>query len=161
MAKSRKNIYQVETKEVVDLETGEVGTIETVKKQKISFDSEPFYMVFIDYVAPLYKLSNATSKNVLAWMCNKATFNTGEISLSSKDRMDLMQELNIKKTTLSNTLKELTDKKLIAGGKGSYTINPKIFWKGDLLSRNKILEVKEIQIAFSLNLDDLNIKEKE
>lgn len=60
-------------------------------------------------------------------MCNKATFNTGEISLSSKDRMDLMQELNIKKTTLSNTLKELTDKKLIAGGKGSYTINPKIF----------------------------------
>ena len=66
MRKSRKNIYQVETKEVVDLETGEIGTIETVKKQKISFESEPFYMVFIDYVAPLYKLSNSTSKNVLA-----------------------------------------------------------------------------------------------
>jgi len=66
MQKSRKNIYDVETREVVDMATGEVGTIETVKRQRISFESEPFYMVFIDYVAPLYKLSNSTSKNVLA-----------------------------------------------------------------------------------------------
>lgn len=160
MRKSRKNIYQVETKEVVDLETGEIGTIETVKKQKISFDSEPFYMVFIDYVAPWYKLSNSTSKNVLAWLCNKAAFNTGQISLSSKDRLDLMNELDIKKTTLSNALKELSDKNLISGDKGSYTINPQIFWKGDLLTRNKILDVHEIQVAFSINPDTANLKER-
>lgn len=160
MRKSRKNIYQVETKEVVDLETGEIGTIETVKKQKISFDSEPFYMVFIDYVAPWYKLSNSTSKNVLAWLCNKAAFNTGQISLSSKDRLDLMNELDIKKTTLSNALKELSDKNLISGNKGSYTINPQIFWKGDLLTRNKILDVHEIQVAFSINPDTANLKER-
>lgn len=60
-------------------------------------------------------------------MCNKAAFNTGQISLSSKDRLDLMNELDIKKTTLSNALKELADKNLISGSKGSYTINPQIF----------------------------------
>ena len=160
MRKSRKNIYDVETKEIVDMSTGEIGTIETVKKQRISFESEPFYMVFIDYVAPLYKLSNSTSKNVLAWLCNKAAFNTGQISLSSKDRLDLMNELDIKKTTLSNALKELSDKNLISGNKGSYTINPQIFWKGDLLTRNKILDVKEIQVAFSINPDTANLKER-
>lgn len=38
-----------------------------------------------------------------------------------------MNELDIKKTTLSNALKELSDKNLINGNKGSYTINPQIF----------------------------------
>lgn len=38
-----------------------------------------------------------------------------------------MNELDIKKTTLSNALKELADKNLISGSKGSYTINPQIF----------------------------------
>lgn len=66
MNKSRKNTYYVETKEVVDLETGEVGVVEQVKHQKISIESEPFYMVFIDYVAPLFNLSNSTAKSVLA-----------------------------------------------------------------------------------------------
>ena len=127
MAKSRKNTYFVETTEVVDKETGEIGKVENVKKQKITIESEPFYMVFIDYIAPLFNLSNSTAKSVLAWMCSKATFNTGQISLSPSDRESMMKELNIKKSALSNILKELKEKNLISGDKGTYIINPQIF----------------------------------
>lgn len=159
MAKSRTTTYLVDTTEVVDMETGEIGKIERTKRQKINVESEPFYMVFIDHVAPFYNLTNGTAKNVLAWMCNRATFNTGQISLSSKDREKLMEDLNIKKSALSNILKELKKKNLISGDKGTYTINPQIFWKGDLLTRKALLDVKEIQVAFSINLDSANLKE--
>lgn len=127
MAKTRKTTYSVETKEVIDTQTGEIGKLETTKRQKITIESEPFYMVFIDYIAPLFKLSNSTAKSVLAWMCSRATFNTGQISLSPNDRTQLMQDLNIKKSALSNILKELNDKNLIKGDRGTYTINPQIF----------------------------------
>lgn len=152
MGKIRKTTYRVDTKEVIDRETGEYGKIEIAKKQKIAIDSEPFYMVFVDYVSPFFNLSNITSKNVLVWMCNRAEFNTGKISISSKDRTCMMEELKVKKSAISNAIKELSDKKLISGEKGSYIINPQIFWKGDLLTRNAMLDVKAIQVAFELEL---------
>lgn len=61
----RKTVYNSEVREVVDLETGEVGKVEKVKRAKITIDSEPFYMVFIDHIAPFYNLTNGTAKNVL------------------------------------------------------------------------------------------------
>lgn len=125
--KTRKNKYSVDTTMVVNPETGELGTIEKRKKYSVTLDSDPFYMVFIDYIAPLFSLTNATSKNVLSILCTKAAFNTGKVSLSTADRNEIMETLNIKKTALSNSLKELTDKKLISGSKGSYIINPQIF----------------------------------
>lgn len=39
----------------------------------------------------------------------------------------MMNDLNIKKSSLSNILKELNDKNLIKGEKGTYIINPQIF----------------------------------
>lgn len=159
MGKSRKTTYLVDTTQVVDTQTGEIATVETVKRHKISVDSEPFYMVFIDYIAPFYNLSNTTSKNVLAWMCTKAEFNTGKISLSTKDRDDIINLLGIKKSALSNALKELNEKDLIKGEKGSYIINPQIFWKGDLLTRNNLLNTKEIQVSFNISLDGTDLKE--
>lgn len=156
----RKNTYYSDTKTVVDLETGEIGTVETVKRAKVTIESEPFYMVFIDHIAPFYNLTNGTAKSVLTWLCTNAKFNTGQISLGSEDRKTICKELSISPTTLSNSLKELCEKKLISGKGGSYTINPQIFWKGDLLTRNAILNVKEIQVAFSIKTDSANLQEK-
>ena len=156
----RKTVYNSEVREVVDLDTGEVGKVEKVKRAKITIDSEPFYMVFIDHIAPFYNLTNGTAKNVLTWLCTNATFNTGKISLAPGDRKKLCEDLDIKPTTLSNSLKELSDKKLIDGSSGSYTINPQVFWKGDLLSRNALLNTREIRVTFDLDLKSANIEEK-
>lgn len=101
--------------------------IETVKKQNIEIDSEPFYMVFIDYMAPIFSLKSVTSKSVLSKLCAMAEFNTGKVSLSTADRKQICEELNIKNNVLSMSIKELCNKHLIDGSRGRYIINPRIF----------------------------------
>lgn len=123
----RTNTYYVATKEVADLTTGEIARVEQVKKQKVSFDSEPFYMVFIDYMAPLFNLKNGTSKSVLSKLCELAEFNTGKVNLASATRQEICEQLQIRNNVLSMSLKELCEKKLISGEKGSYIINAQIF----------------------------------
>ncbi len=54
-------------------------------------------------------------------------FNTGQVSLGAADRKKLCGDLGIKNNVLSNSLKELVDKSLIRGSKGSYFINPQVF----------------------------------
>lgn len=122
----RKSTYSVETTSVLNSD-GTYSTVETKKKQRIKIESEPFYMVFIDHVAPFYNLKNGTSKSVLCCLCNRAAFNTGKVSLSTADRAEICKELKISKNVLSISLKDLVSKKLITGERGTYTINPQIF----------------------------------
>lgn len=145
-----KNIYDVKETTYLDSETGELVTVESVKRQKISIKSDSFYMTFIDYVAPFFQLKNGTSKSILSWLCGKAIFNTGQVSLGAADRKKLCEELNIRNNVLSNSLRELVNKALIMGSKGSYIINPQVFWKGDLKTREDILNNSEIQVLFKL-----------
>ena len=156
-----KNVYQVTTREVLDRTTGEIGFAETVKKQKITIESESFYMVFIDYMAPLFSLKNGTSKAVLSKLCEMAEFNTGKVNLSISARDKICKQLDIKKSTLSMCLKELVEKKLIAGSKGTYTINAQIFWKGDLRSRSAYINSKEFTISFTVPLEQQNYELRE
>lgn len=123
----RKNVYNSVVKEVYDKETGEIAKVEVTKHQRIHLDSEPFYMTFINHTAPLFNLKSATAKAVLAYLCNHAEFNTGKISISSQDRVDICTELGIHKSSLSIALNELIEKQLISGQRGKYTINPQIF----------------------------------
>ena len=157
MAK-RKITYSSEETTVIDRQTGEVAKVELHKRSKVHIDSEPFYMVFIDYMAPLYDLKNGTSKAVLSWLCTHAQFNTGKVSISSEDRKEMAATLNISKVTITQCLKELTTKKLISGKGGTYVINPQIFWRGDLLSRNALLGTKEIQITFSIKPESADLE---
>lgn len=62
----RKNTYSSTQTVVVDKTSGEISSIETVKKERIYIESEPFYMVFIDYISPLFNLKNGTSKAILS-----------------------------------------------------------------------------------------------
>lgn len=158
MTKRKTTNYSVTTNRVVDLQTGEVSEVETVKRQKISVESEQFYMVFIDYIAPLFELKNGTSKSILSFLCLNAKFNTGEVDLSPAKRAEVCKILNISKSTLTVCLKELASKNLIKGSKGSYKINPQVFWKGDLLARQAILDTKEFQITFTINTESADLK---
>ena len=158
-----KNVYQVTTREVFDRTTGEIGYAETVKRQKITIESESFYMVFIDYMAPLFSLKNGTSKAVLSKLCEMAEFNTGKVNLSTGAREKICKSLEISNNVLSKSLKELSEKKLIAGSKGTYTINAQIFWKGDLRSRSAYINSKEFTISFTVPLEqqDFEVKGEE
>lgn len=141
---------QTTFKEVVDKETGEVVQSELSKTYSTKVKEDAFYMTFIDYISPFYKLNSDNARKILCWMCNHAEWNTGKISLSTGSRAQMAEDCDICPNTITNNLKKLKDLKLISGEKGEFQINPQIFWKGDLSVRRQKLKDQELQIIFQL-----------
>ena len=141
---------QVIQTQTVDVNTGEILQYETQKTYTRKIESESFYMTFIDYIAPLFNLKSDAAKNVLNWMCCHAEYNTGKVQLTTNQRDLACEELGMKSNSLSNHLKKLKDLSLISGEKGDFIINPQIFWKGDTITRDKMLKDNEIKIIFKL-----------
>lgn len=141
---------QVTQKEIVDVNTGELVSYESTKVFTKKIQSEKFYFVFIDHIAPYYNLKSDTAKDILSWMCCNAEWNTGKVALTTNTRKELCKDLSISANTLTNNLKKLKDLKLISGEKGDFKINPQIFWKGDLKERRNLLQIDEIKLTFDL-----------
>lgn len=144
---------QVTQNQIVDVNTGEIIQYETQKTYTRKIESESFYMTFIDYIAPLFNLKSDAAKNVLNWMCCHAEYNTGKVQLTTNQRDLACEELGMKSNSLSNHLKKLKDLKLIDGDRGDFIINPQIFWKGDTVTRNKLLADNEIKIMFKIDYE--------
>ena len=138
-------------REIVDKETGEILSYEACKQFTTKVDQDSFYMVYIDSIGPLFNLTSASARNLLAWMCSNAEFNTGKIDISTANRKEICNKFGITNATISNNISKLKKLKLIDGDDGSYIINPKIFWKGDNKARSELLKTKEIQIIFAIN----------
>lgn len=138
-------------REIVDPETGILSTIEDSKIFTGKIKEDAFYMTFIQFASPLFSLKSASAQNLLVWLCNHAEYNTGRISLSAGDRMQILKDCDIRNNnTITNNLKILKDKGLIEGGHGIFFINPEIFWKGDLNIRRKMLENGEFCFKFTI-----------
>lgn len=138
----------------LDITTGEMFEVE--KHYRIPVDNiESFYCSFINSVGRLYGLKSISDFKVITELCINAKFNTGEIHLSSNLRKEMCTKLEISNQNLSNSLARLKELKLIAGEKGSYKINPEIFWKGDASERLKLMKSKDFQISFSIPTDEV------
>lgn len=141
---------QISTVRKIKFEDGKELILEDSKtfREKISEDS--FYMVFIDYISPFFKIKSDSAKNLLIWLCNNAEFNTGKVSLTTKDRKELASKFKITNSAISRNLKILKDKKLISGDDGSFVIIPQVFWKGESSVRRKILANSEFVVQFGI-----------
>lgn len=139
-------------KEVLDKETGEICTIETSKtwSSKVH-DTESFYMVFVNWISLEYQIKSTVAKSILTWMLTNAEYNTGRVLLTTMERSELCKLYGITNNALSIYLKQLKDLNLITGSKGTFFINPEIFWKGELSVRNKLL--KDGNITFTISID--------
>ena len=135
-------------REVVNPDTGELVTIESSKTFTTKITEDKFYMTFIDYMSPIFGIKPEAAKSLLAWMCSHAEYNTGKVSLSAADRKQICTDLKISNNSITNYLRSLKDLKLIDGERGTFTINPSVFWKGELAARRKLLE--DIRITFSI-----------
>ena len=145
-----KNFNQVIVKEYIDKDTGEILSYESEKTFTQKIDKDKFYITYIDFIAPFFQLKSAKAKDLLIWMCNNAEFNTGRVLMPTEVRDKVSKELDISPNGITNNLKALKDLNLISGQKGTFTINPKIFWKGDEKARKAFMNEKEIQIKFSI-----------
>lgn len=137
-------------REVVNPETGELVTIESSKTFTTKITEDKFYMTFIDYMGPIFGIKPEAAKSLLAWLCAHAEYNTGKVSLSAADRKQICTDLQVSNNSITNYLRSLKELKLINGEKGTFIINPSVFWKGELAARRKLLEDKDIRITFSI-----------
>ena len=159
---AKHKIFEKRT-EVVDPETGEVtGSITTEKKYVYNLDPDKFYMTFIDFAAPIYKLNSDSAKNVLQWMCCNAEFNTGTVYLTPARLEEMSKYLDIPKQSIYNNIVKLKKLGLVSGERGTFLINPEIFWKGDMQARRQLLEASgnTLSVIFSIapneNFDKVN-----
>jgi hypothetical protein len=141
---------QVYVREIVDCDTGEIKVIESQKVFTKKVKNDNFYFTFIDFIAPLFRLRSDSAKTLLVWLCTNAEFNTGIVRLTADDRRQLCETLNMSNNAITNCLKKLKDLNLISGQDGKFTINPQIFWKGEMSVRDKLLQSEDIQIIFKL-----------
>lgn len=137
-------------RELIDPETGEFTTIEVSKTFTTKVSPDSFYMTFIKFISPIYNLKSEPAQKLLVWLCEHSEFNTGIVYLPTNIRKQITSELGISNNSITNYLKKLKDFKLISGSNGVFTINPQIFWKGDLKIREKLLKDNDIILNFSL-----------
>lgn len=141
--------------QVVNPETGEITGLESEKKFVYNVESDSFFMTFINFMSPMFRLKGDNAKNILSWMCANAEYNIGKVYLTSSRIDELSQTLGMPKQSVYNSLLELKKLNLISGNRGSFQINPEIFWKGELSVRKQLLDKtgNKMSITFSL-LDD-------
>ena len=137
----------------VDKETGEIfnKTITTSKIYSTRIQAEDFYITFINALSKIIGLNRMTDVRVLALLCARAEYNTGVVQLTPYVKELIYTELGISYNSLANSLTSLKKKDFIKITKGSCVINPLLFWKGDLKTRQDALQ--NSGLSFTINFE--------
>ena len=139
--------------EFVDPDSGEIKYTESKKVVKINMGKqEEFYMTYCNYLSSFYQLKYADDIKIIIKLNEWALFDTGEVQLTPKRRIEITEELGIRNDAISKSLKRLREKNVIEGDKGDYTINPIMFWKGDRSKRRELL-MKEGGLSVTFNFE--------
>lgn len=143
------------SREYINAETGETTRIELTKSFTYKCKEDNFIMIFYEFIRSISDLKSFKAFQVLAEFARYVDWNTGHVILSPGRRREICKVLNITKNNLSTYLKALVKSKLIFGQQSEYTVNPQVFWKGDLDKRREILKNKEFYVEFGFrNPDD-------
>lgn len=142
-----------ETTRVTDTATGE--TKEVVKSIVVKTTSqEEFFMMFAKTMGIVFQIKSVTDFRVLAKLCQLATYNSGQILLTTGTRVQICEELELSNNNLTNSLGSLKKLGIIQGGLGNFSLNPTIAWKGDLRTREKVLKKMRVDFRIEFNSDN-------
>lgn len=145
-----KNYKRIDQLRVTDIQTGETTFLETQKSFTVQTTADKFYMTFIEYAKPRLKIKYASDHVVLATLCDMAMYNTGIVKITPQDRDEMSRELELSKQQLTNSITRLKKLDLLTGDRGTFTINPQVFWKGDTKTRDSLLKDEGIKITFNI-----------
>jgi hypothetical protein len=137
-----RKVIKTTEREILDKETGELVQVANEKVFAVDVPNDKFFMVYIENLASFYKIKSSIDKNVIIWMCEHAEYNTNKVRLTSSDRKQMCEDLDIKNSGLSLSLKRLKENGLITGEGGMFEISPELFWKGDSLTRKKKITIE-------------------
>lgn len=136
-----KNITRTTTATQIDKDGVIRKWVDSVEVMKV--DTEPFFLTYSKQIMALYDMPvfNATTK-VFWKLLEFAEWNTGEVIMNINRRNEIMQVCGISKTSYYRALDELIAAKLITKNKDVYSIDEKMFWKGDRKTRNEMMNAK-------------------
>ena len=137
----------------IDTFTGEIvnKVVTSSKTYSTKVQAEEFYITFINALSKIIGLNRMTDVRVLAMLCSKAEFNTGVVQLNSFVKQSIYSELSISYNSLANSLTSLKQKGFITIDKGRCAINPLLFWKGDLKTREDLLRSSGISLTINFS----------
>ncbi|WP_187153343.1 replication/maintenance protein RepL [Candidatus Arsenophonus triatominarum] len=148
MTKKRiKTAFYEQKKDTVDINTGEI--ISESKTTLSRYSSEPPYVkMYIDDICSMIKVPDSL-KNVLFLMLRKLDYD-GYMTLSTRYRKSMCDQLSIKDGTLRNRLALLVKKGFVLSeGGNEYLANPKFFARGEWKSIIEQRSAFELKIKYS------------
>lgn len=126
------------TKEIQDMQTGEVVKREIFRKQVAN--AEQFVRLYIEDIGALAKCSGA-EKGVILCSLQYLDYDTNEFILTPERRAAICKCGDIKPDTVSSAISRLLKKNIIVKKSGStYILNPKLFFYGKDLARASVVE---------------------
>lgn len=136
-----KNILKTTTATLIDKDGVIRGFTKSVEAIKV--DTEPFFLTYSKQIMALYDMPvfNATTK-VFWKLLEFAEWNTGKVFMNVNRRNEIMEVCNIGKTSYYRALDDLVAAGLITKDKDVYTIDERMFWKGDRKTRNELMNAK-------------------
>jgi CTP:phosphocholine cytidylyltransferase-like protein len=124
----------------VNTDTGEYEE-EIVTNSWVTGQDE-FMQVYVQDLAPLFQARVFNNKSkVLVYLWKIADKHTNEITLLVHDKERMVQELNLKSVNYVNqVIHQLTGADILLRlCRGKFQLNPKLFFKGSLIERQRIL----------------------
>lgn len=152
-----KQIVHENSKTVVDTYTGELIQETTSKVFTVKKEVEPFFLTYSRFMSILYNLNSLAAVKILWKFLEIAKYNTGEVFITPQIKKNIIESLNISLSIYNKSIVTLKEVEIISGERGLYVINPKIHWKGDFKTREKIIQ-SGIKVTIQPN-EDFNVKE--
>lgn len=135
-----KQIVKEETRNVIDTYTGEVISETISKTFSVKKDTEPFFLTYSRCMSVLFDLNSLSAVKILWKFLELAQYNTGEVYITAKMKKKILEDLDISVSIYGKSLNMLREADILSGERGQYTINPKIHWKGDFKTRERIMK---------------------
>ena len=123
----------------IDEATGEVKHRRWINKETAS--KSKFIKMYLEDLSALRRLTHAQFR-ILVEICPFLMYNTNDFYLNKERREELAINIGVEKNTIDKGISRLMKEALlIKSSSGVYQMNPKIFFNGDEIERDKILQV--------------------
>jgi len=126
------------SEESIDYSTGELRSKRWLKRGEM--DGDKFFKAYVNDIGVLKKCT-PNEIGVLIECFQYVDYNTNEVILNSKRRLDMSIALECSKNTINVSISRLMTKGLLLKTDGTLTLNPKFFFYGDDINRSKVLEL--------------------
>ena len=99
---------------------------------------EHFFLTFVKrvYGNPVF---NSTTR-VLWKMMEFAEYNTGIVYMTTQRKRELMEDCKVSTASYNRAISDLVECGVLYRDKGAYTVNCRMFWKGDAKTRAALIK---------------------